>query len=104
MPTQPVLKPIVPPVLSLKPFANYLMSQLGCCCAGNNITSKGKENKEMNDGNPVNEKPASFPGYLYTKSQTSDTGTVPVIKLTVTVFIVAVANSRVENKIKVEII
>ena len=52
----------------------------------------------------MNEKPASFPGYLYKKSQTSDTGTVPVIKLTVTVFIVAVANSRVENKIKVEII
>ena len=54
----------------------------------------------------MNEKPASFPGYLYTKSQTSDTGTVPVIKLTakLTVFIVAVAISRVENKIKVEII
>ena len=50
----------------------------------------------------MNEKPASFPGYLYTKTQTSDTGNVPVIKLTV--FIVAVANSRVENKIKVEII
>ena len=40
--------------------------------------------------------------FLATCTQNSDTGTVPVIKLTV--FIVAVANSRVENKIKVEII
>ena len=52
----------------------------------------------------MNEKPASFPGLLVHKITTSDTGTVPVIKPTVTVFIVAVANSRVENKIKVEII
>ena len=44
--------------------------------------------------------------FLATCTQNLDTGTVPVIELAakLTVFVVAVANSRVENKIKVEII